>query len=538
MRLLKSSEMRDVDRHAIEVLGIPGAVLMENAARGVCEVIYRKLEGTSALVVCGKGNNGGDGLAVARNLYNLGYDVEVVLTSPVESLKGDAKLNAQVLSLLPISVHVVDREEKLFELFNLGREADFIVDALFGTGLSKPLSGFYAEVVEVINRFNKPVVSVDIPSGLSSDSGSLIGPHVKADYTVTFAYPKVAHLFPPACYSVGELFIVDISIPEDVANLVAPDRFILTADEVAFTYPFREVMSHKYTYGHVAVIGGSVGKTGAPAMAAQGALKAGAGLVSVVVPESLNSVFEVKLTEVMSIPVKDKGKGYFGIDSLPQVLSVIERGKFSAVVIGPGIGSQEESYEFVREFVKECNLPLVIDADGINALAASLELLKLKEQEVVLTPHIGEFSRITSMSKEEILSTLPDVGLEFAKSFNCNLVLKSGRTVISTPKGKTYVNVMGNPGMATAGTGDVLAGIIGALLGMGIDGEDASKLGVFLHSLSGDLAAKDLTEEGLVATDLINYLPKAISRLKEYESSFKKPPYPFITSLKELVGEG
>ncbi|WP_456456802.1 NAD(P)H-hydrate dehydratase [Thermovibrio sp.] len=537
MRLLKSSEMQEVDRHAIEVLGIPGAVLMENAARGVCEVIYREVDGTSALVVCGKGNNGGDGLAVARNLYNLGYDVEVVLTSPIEKLKGDARLNAQVLSLLPVPIHVVDSEEKLFELFTLGKEADFVVDALFGTGLSKPLSGFYAEVVEVINGFNKPIVSVDIPSGLSSDSGSLIGPHVKADYTVTFAYPKVAHLFPPACYSVGELFIVDISIPEDVANLRAPDRFILTADEVAFTYPFREIMSHKYTFGHVAVIGGSVGKTGAPIMAAEGALRAGAGLVSVIVPESLNSIFEVKLTEVMSIPVKDNGKGYFGIDSLSQVLSVIERGKFSAVVIGPGIGSSEESYEFVREFVKECTLPMVIDADGINALASCPELLKLKEQEVVLTPHIGEFSRIASLSKEEILSLLPDVGLDFAKSFNCTLVLKSGRTVISTPKGKTFVNVIGNPGMATAGTGDVLAGIIGALLGMGIDGEDASKLGVFLHSLSGDLAVKDLTEEGLVATDLIRYLPKAISRLKEYETSFKKPSYPFITSLKELVGE-
>ena len=536
MRLVKSAEMREIDNHAIEVLGIPGIVLMENAARGVCEVIYGRVEGTSALVVCGKGNNGGDGLAVARNLYNMGYDVEVILTAPVEELKGDARKNAEILSALPVPIHIVDTTEKLFELYTFAKECDFIVDALFGTGLSKPLSGFYAELVDFINKLNKTVVSVDIPSGLSADTGEVIGPHVKADYTVTFAFPKVAHVMPPACYSVGELFVVDISIPEDVPNLIGPDRFLLTLDEVAFTYPIREIMSHKYTYGHVAIIGGSRGKTGAPAMSAQAALRSGAGLVSVIVPASLNDIFENKLTEVMSIPVKDDGKGFLGIDSLEELLAVIEKGKFSAVVIGPGLGSFPETYELVREFVKECKLPMVIDADGINALAGSTEILKLKEEPVILTPHIGEFSRISGLTKEEILKDLTKVASDFASHFGAILVLKSGRTVIATPSGKSYVNVIGNPGMATAGTGDVLAGVIGALSAMGVEPEDSAKFGVYIHSLAGDIAAQELTEEALVATDLIDYLPRAIQTVKKFEREGKRERFAFITSLREIVG--
>ncbi len=537
MRLVKSAEMREIDNHAIEVLGIPGIVLMENAARGVCEVIYAKVPGTRALVVCGKGNNGGDGLAVARNLYNMGYEVEVVLTVSVEELKGDAKRNAQILSTLPVPLHVVNTPERFFELYTFAKECDFVVDALFGTGLSKPLSGFYAQLVDFINSLNKTVISVDIPSGLSADTGEVIGPHVKADYTVTFAFPKVAHVMPRACYSVGELFVVDISIPEDVPNLLGPDRFLLTFDEVALTYPMREIMSHKYTYGHVAVIGGSLGKTGAPIMASQAALRSGAGLVTAIVPSSLNPVFENKLTEVMTVPVKDDGKGFLGIDSLEELLSVTEKGKFSAVVIGPGLGSFPETYELVREFVKECKLPMVIDADGVNALAGSVELLKLKESPVILTPHVGEFSRISGLTKEEILKDLTKVATEFSFHYGVYLVLKSGRTVISTPSGKSFVNVIGNPGMATAGTGDVLAGVIGALLGMGVDPEDSAKFGVFLHSLAGDLGSRELSEEALVATDLISYLPRAIKRVKELERAPVKERFAFVTSLREIVGE-
>ncbi|WP_163327793.1 NAD(P)H-hydrate dehydratase [Desulfurobacterium thermolithotrophum] len=536
MLVTKAEEMRNLDRETIEVLGIPGIVLMENAARGVTSVIYDKLDGNSVVVICGKGNNGGDGLAIARNLYNLGYDVEVVLTAKIEELKGDARINAEVLSKLPVPLHVVKEESKLLELYSLLKEADFIVDAIFGTGLSKPAEGFYKDLIEVINKANKPIISVDIPSGLSSDTGEIIGAHIIADITVTFGFPKLAHIMPPACYYVGELFVVDISIPEDVFSLVASKRYILTLDEVAFTFPVREIMSHKYTYGHVAVIGGSAGKTGAPSMTAQSALRTGAGLSTVVVPASLNTVFEIKLTEAMSIPIPDAEKGYFGIDTIDEVVETIEKGKFSSVVIGPGLGNEPETFEFAREFIRKTTKPLVIDADGINALAENTDILKMKEQNIIITPHIGEFSRLTGLSKEEILKEPYEIAKEFAEEFGVTVILKSGRTVIATPSGKVYINIIGNPGMATAGTGDVLAGILGALLGMGIEMEDAAKFGVFLHSLAGDIAAEELSQESLKACDIIDFLPKAIKRIKEKEINLEKHKLPFVTNLREIIG--
>ncbi len=536
MKLLKAQEMAQIDKETIETIGIPGIVLMENASRGVAEVIYRYVKRSSVLVVCGKGNNGGDGLAAARHLYNLGYEVEVVLTAQPESLKGDAKKNYEIISKLPVPVHVIDSEERLIELYELLKESEIVVDALFGTGLSKPLEGFYADVVDLINRSNRTVVSVDIPSGLSADTGKEIGKHVVADFTVTFAFPKIAHVFPPACENCGRIFVTDISIPEDVPFLIGPERYLLTADEVLFTLPPREIMDHKYTFGHVAVIGGSTGKTGAPCMAAEAVLRTGAGLSTVIVPESLNQIFETKLTEVMSIPIKDEGRGYFGIEELDAVLKTVENGKFSTVVVGMGLGNHPDTYEFVREFVKSCNLPMVIDADGINALAESPEILKTKETPVIITPHVGEFARLTGKDKEEILSAPYDLAAEFAQHFGVTVVLKSGRTVVATKEGKVHVNVIGNPGMATAGTGDILAGVVGALLGMRIEEGDAARFGVFLHSLAGDIVARELTQEGMKACDLLEKLPSAIKKIKEIEKNPSKSNSPFVTELREIVG--
>ncbi|SMP03098.1 NAD(P)H-hydrate epimerase [Desulfurobacterium pacificum] len=534
MRLLTSSEMAAVDRETIQNLGIPGTVLMENAARGVATVIYKYVEGNSVLVVCGGGNNGGDGLAAARNLYNMGYDVEVVMLTQPEKLKGDAKLNYSILSKLPVPIYIL-KETELFEFGLKLRDFDIVVDAIFGTGLSRPVEGIYKQVIDLINRYAQKVVAVDIPSGLSGSTGEILGTCVIADYTVTFAYPKIVHVMPPACEYVGEVFIVDISIPEEATSVLDTDRFILTFEEVAFLLPPREIMSHKYTFGHLAVIGGSKGKTGAPSMVAEASLRTGTGLSTVIVPSSLNEIFEIKLTEAMSIPVEDENKGCFTASSVQTVLDVVESGKFSAVAIGPGLGNDPETFEFAREFIRQCSKPMVIDADGLNALAENPEILKSKEN-VIVTPHIGEFSRLTKLSKEEILSDLFGCAQDFAVEYGVTVVLKSGRTVIATPDGKLYLNVIGNPGMATAGTGDVLAGVIGGLLAMGLEAEDAAKLGVFLHSLSGDLAAQKLTQESLIATDLIKYLPEAIKFLKQKESSPAKNELPFVTSLRECVG--
>ena len=470
---------------------------------------------------------------VARNLYNLGYDVSVVMTAKPEEMRGDAGVNARILRNLSVPVKLVEGESGLSEVRKLLDGADFVVDALLGTGIAKPVEGLYLGLVELINTAPGTVVSVDIPSGLNSGTGRLIGPCVSADLTVTFAFPKLAHILPPACEYVGELYVVDISIPPEVSQALAPRRYILTLGDVVSLYPERKVTHHKYTFGHVALVGGSAGKTGAIAMSAEAVLRAGGGLSTVIVPSSLNVVFETKLTEVMSVPVPDHGKGYLGIEVIDDVRRIVEGGKFSAVVLGPGLGGNPDGYEFARELVRDCTKPMVIDADGINALAGSVELLRMRQSDTVLTPHIGEFSRLTGLEKEEILGFPHRVARDFALEWGVTVVLKSGRTVVATPDGKVYINLIGNPGMATAGTGDVLSGVIGALLGMGMDAESASKLGVFLHSLSADLAVERLPQESLKAWDLIEYLPEAVKVVKS-----RKPPAKgrFVTHIREIVG--
>ncbi len=533
MRLLTAEEISRVDGETIKTLGIPGIVLMENAARSVCKAIYNEMKGNSVVVICGTGNNGGDGLATARNLYNMGYNVEVVLARDIKSLKGNARINAEALSRLPVAIHVVTETERLVEVYSLLKDADFIVDALFGTGLNKPIKGFYRELVELVNKANRPIVSVDIPSGIFSDTGELSGSHITANVTVTFGYPKIAHVMAPACYHMGKVYVADICIPEDIPFSLGLSRYILTLDDVAFTYPIRETMSHKYTYGYLCTIGGSTGKTGAPSMTAMAALRAGVGLSTVVVPKALNDIMEIKLTEVMSIPVGSSNRGYFDTTVSKDVIDTIENGKFSAVALGPGLGTNEETVKFVRDVVSKTTKPLILDADGINAIAGDPKLLKGRK--AIITPHIGEFSRLTGLKSAEILKEPFKIAGNFAVDYDTVVVLKSGRTIVAMPDGKVYVNVIGNPGMATAGTGDVLTGIIGALLAMGIDRENAAKFGVFLHSLSGDIAAEKFSQEGMKAWDLIDLLPEAIKKIKKCELQ-PKLNKPFIASLREIVG--
>ena len=536
MRLLTAEEMRSIDEEAIGTLGIPGSVLMENAARSVVSVVYSFINGISCAVVCGKGNNGGDGLAIARNLYNLGYDVEVILAADPSKLSGETKANFEILSRLPVPIHVITSEERLVEVYSILKGRDFVVDAVFGTGLSKPVSGFYETLIEIVNREADFIVSVDVPSGLPSDSGEIIGKHITADVTVTFGYPKVCHVMPPASNHVGELFVADISIPEDIAFLDGFKRYLLTVDHVAFTFPFRDIMSHKYTFGHLAVVGGSKGKTGAPSMTALASLRTGCGLSTAFVPDSLNSIFETKLTEVMTFPIEDSGKGYFGLETMDKLIDSLNSEKITAVAIGPGLGVNDEVMNVVSSVIKNVEKPLVIDADGLNCLTSDVEVLKTLEKDVVITPHIGEFSRLTGIGKDEILKDPFKFASDFAMEFNVTVVLKSGRTVIATPDGEVFVNVLGNPGMATAGTGDVLTGIIGGLLAMGIDSKDASKLGVFIHAISGDISSEKKSEEAVIATDLIENLPEAIKLLKEREVNPLVPELTFVSSLKEIVG--
>ncbi len=536
MQILKSKEMSLLDKEAIETVGIPGTVLMENASRGVCEVINSLSDVYSVVICCGLGNNGGDGLATARNLFNLGYSVEVVVFGNPEKFKGDAKLNYDIVSKMNIPLFVVENEDDLSILPILLGKADVVVDALFGTGLSRPIEGFYEKVLKEIRRFAKFIVSIDIPSGIFASSSEIPDIHIKANITVTFDSLKYAHVFPPACKECGEIYVVDISIPK-TTYLKAPRRYVLTPEVVTYTLPERSPEKHKYDFGHLAVVGGSPGKTGAVCLAAEASLRAGVGLSTVFIPSSLNSVVEEKLTEAMSIPVEDDGSGEF----LPEVAGTlaerINSGKFSAVAFGMGLGWNEKTAEFTKHFLRALRKPVLIDADGLNCISDEPEILTELQVPVIITPHVGEFSRLSSLAKSEIIADLPDRALDFARRFNTITVLKSGRTVIASPEGDVFVNLRGNPGMATAGTGDVLSGVIGAFLAMRLLPSTAAQLGVFLHSLAADIAINYVGEDSLKAGDIVDYMPDALLWLRNYEKNPPKREKTFVTSLEELKGK-
>ncbi|SNR59172.1 NAD(P)H-hydrate dehydratase [Desulfurobacterium atlanticum] len=536
MYVLKATEMAEIDRVTINEIGVPGAVLMENAARGLASVIFDRVKGKNALIVCGAGNNGGDGFAVARNLINHGYKVEIVLLTSPERLKGDAKINYDILLNMGVDVKVAEKETDLTVLLDSLKNADFVVDAIFGTGLTRPVEGFYATAIKFINEKSNFTVSVDIPSGLFAGESFLPeGEFIKADITVTFAYPKIAHVLPPACKMCGEVFVVDISIPESKVKNLLPHRELITVEKVAPAFPGRDMDTHKYNYGYLAVIGGSCGKTGAVSMTAMASLRTGVGLVTAIVPRDLNTIYEVKLTEPMTIPIISAEKGHFNANSLDEVITVLKESKFSTVAIGPGLGWNKDTEIFVSELLKTIKKPVVLDADGLNSISKNVDILKTLRETPILTPHTGEFSRLTGIPVKEINNRPIDTAVKFATEYGVVLVLKGARTIVATPEGKVYINTLGNPGMATAGTGDVLTGIIGALRAKGLSAELSAVAGVFVHSLSGDLAAKTLGEESLIATDLIKTLPEAIRFLKEAAEK-EKSKDSFVKSFREIVG--
>ncbi len=500
MKVLKAKEMAELDRITIEEVGIPSPVLMENAARGVFRVVLERFADTKRiLIVAGKGNNGGDGLAVGRMLHLKGYHVDIFL--PMGEPKKDAQLQLNILRNLGIKPLEKKPDYKSYNL---------IVDAIFGTGFEPPARGSIAKVIEDINASGVPVLAVDIPSGLSADTGRLFEPSIRANATVTFQFPKICHVLFPSAKNCGEVIVVDISIPEHLAEGINRE----TIEPFSLKLPKREKDTYKNKEGHVLIVGGSRGKTGAVIMSAMAATRTGSGLVSVGVPEEINNVFENVLIEEMSIPLPGADKlSYFSAD---EILSMQER--FSALAIGMGMDRYEEGQDIIRDILEGWHKPVLIDADGINNLAdlKNFELLKERETPAVLTPHIGEFSRLSGLKSEEIIQNQIDVAQEFSTKYNCYLVLKGARTVIATPKGKAFVSTRGTPAMAKGGVGDVLSGILVSLIGKGIEIEEALKLGIYLHGLAGEIAEEKTHTESLKARDLIECIPEAYRSIEKF----------------------
>ena len=514
MKILTAAQMREIDRMAIEEIGIPGPVLMENAGLQVTAVLRNELgveAGMRVVVVAGRGNNGGDGLVVARHLHNQGVDCPVLLVGKRSEVKGEAALNLEIASRIGVPIIEVGDEAGWKKFRKILLETPIIVDALFGTGLNNPLQGLYARVVQDINESGAFVLAVDIPSGLSSDTFELIGPAVRADLTVTLGAPKVAHFFPPAEDYVGELVVADISLPPFLFERPGLNLELVELESLVPYFQPRKRDTHKGTYGHLLVVAGSRGKTGAAAMAGRAALKMGAGLVTVATAGSCLPQVARSMPELMTEPLPETDAGSISEEALGRTLELL-KGK-DALLIGPGLSTHPSTAAFVLKLIKKIKNygnPVIIDADGLNIIAPEPEVLSSLPEKTILTPHPGEFSRLSGLNTADILQQRLKVVPEFARQHRVHLVLKGYRTLIASPDGKVMVNPTGNPGMASGGTGDVLAGVLASEAMQVRDVLQATVNAVFIHGLSGDLAAKKMGEKSLTATDLIRFLPASI----------------------------
>ena len=511
-------EMRALDGATIQGLGLPGVVLMEHAGFGVLlhmEDYFGDLEDRRILVVCGKGNNGGDGFVVARWAMSRGAQVEVVLLTELEQLKGDALVNASVFHRLhPERLHCVPEGTKALE--GLLSWSEMVVDGILGTGLASAARGLAAQAIDLINSSGRPVVAIDISSGLSTDTGWIPGPAVDADLTVTFGLPKIAHYTFPAADLAGEVRVVDIGIPPQFVEEAGILVHLPEEMDVSFLLPPRPLNAHKGRYGHLLGIAGSPGKTGAGIMTAQAALRVGTGLVTMGVPGSLNPIYESCLLEAMTLPLPDD-EGYL-LESALEVVGNNLQGK-TALAVGPGLGTNPSTVALVRALVTEVDLPMVIDADGVNALVGDLGLLKDRKAPTVLTPHPGEMARLLGASPGEVQERRLETAREFAREYGVVLVLKGAGTVTALPDGGAYINTTGNPGMASGGSGDVLTGIIGGFLAQGMDAGDAAWAGVYLHGLAGDQASQGKGEVALLAGDMIDAISGIMKEWEEQTSS-------------------
>jgi NAD(P)H-hydrate epimerase len=515
LKVVTAKEMQELDRRATAEYGIPSLLLMENAGAETAREMraaFPALSRERVVVLCGRGNNGGDGFVVARHLRARGTSVEAFLLARREELRGDARINLEILEKLGAAPAEITAASDLGALKERIASADVVVDALLGTGARGPTVGLFAEAIESVNRAGRPVVAVDIPSGLVADSSEAAGPVIQATLTVTFALPKRCLLLYPAAGYAGSVRVADIGIPRELCRDPKLTLGLLEAADAASAFPPRDPASHKGTFGHVLVVAGSVGKTGAAALCALAAQRAGAGLVTLAVPESLNDILEVKLTEVMTAPLPETAARTVASDALKPLLALAE-GK-SAIAIGPGLTTHPSTRQLVCDLLTSLGLPMVVDADGINALEGRAGLLARAAGPVILTPHPGELSRLLGMERAEVLAQRIALAPQVAADHHVTLVLKMARSLIAGPEGSVAIVPTGNPGMATGGTGDVLTGLIAGLLARGVPPGPAAHAGTYVHGLAGDIAAARVGQEAMLAGDLLDCLPEAIRQVK------------------------
>ena len=532
--LVTASESRQLDQLA-EQSGVPSIVLMENAALRLAEVVQQHFEldpPKRIVIVCGKGNNGGDGLALARHLHNIGFAVQAFLLADPSQLKGDAAINFSAATHLGVPVQPLPSAEHLRHLVEPLRHADLVVDAMLGTGIAGEVRGIYADAIPLLNEHASRILAVDVPSGINSDTGEVCSVAVRADATVTLGAIKLGLMLFPAADCVGDLFVGSLGVPETLFASLNIRRFVTTHELVARVLPPRHPNSHKGNYGRVLIVGGAPGMTGAALLAGKAALRSGAGLAQVALPQSLNLAAEAAALEVMSFPLPETEAGTIAPDALHALAPRLEWA--DVIAIGCGISRHERTQTFVRQLVAQVDKPMVIDADGLIALAGHTDLLRKRQALTVLTPHPGEMAALLKTTTEEVQRDRVGIALHAAETFNAIVVLKGARTIVAAPDGALFVNPTGNAGMATGGTGDVLTGMVASLLAqtlcrsLAVTPTEAVAAAVFLHGLAGDIASWEKGETALVAGDLLEHLPRAILEPELSQPITLRPLSPFV----------
>lgn len=522
MNVSSVEQMRNMDKAAVETYSIPGQLLMENAGLAACSVIcdHIHIHNKHFVIVCGTGNNGGDGLVVARKIHSMGGQVHVCIPGKRENYKGISLENCERLLKTPVSV--IDLHHESSNLTVIEKElknADVIVDALFGTGLARNVEGFYKEVIQCINNAGKTVVSLDIPSGINGNTGQVMGIAVKAGYTVTFGLPKFGNLLYPGYEHCGKLFVTHISFPRELYN---NDNHKIRVN-IPPPLEKRNPVGHKGSFGDVLFIAGASQYLGAPYFSALSFLKAGGGYSRLAAPGSLVPFIATGGREIVYIPQKETASGSIALENRNALLDHSSRADM--VVIGPGLSLDPETQQLVCLIAEKVDKPLLLDGDGITAIAANIETIKKRDYPTILTPHPGEMSRISGYSVKEVKEKSIDILVETSKKCRAIIVLKQAHSLIGFPDGRVFINVSGNCGMATAGSGDVLTGTIAAMYGLGLSIQNAVCAGVFIHGIAGDKAADVIGQDGVTARDILEYLPCAVSCYRNKYPAIKQNYY-------------
>lgn len=503
MKVSTVSQMRSMDNAAVSRYGIPELMLMENAGLASYALLEREfgIREKTFVLFCGLGNNGGDGFVLARKIHSGGGTVKVFILGETGKYKGSAGANLDMLRKMPVEVREIESSRSVKRDI---AHCDCIVDAIFGTGLAREVEGLHRDVIETINASGKAVLSLDIPSGINGDTGHVMGCAVRADFTVTFGLPKAGNLLMPGYDHCGSLFVTHISFPPELSE--SPGLTIEINDPPPLSP--RDPDGHKGDFGEALFIAGAKGYYGAPYFAAMSFMKTGGGYSRLAAPESVTPFIAVKGSEIVFLPQEETPEGSISLSNKARLLDLAE--KMDIVVMGPGLSLNEETASLVRELARKIRKPLLIDGDGITAACKDLSCIRKRKAPTILTPHLGEMSRITGKSVAVLEENKIEALRAAAEDLSSIIVLKGAHTLVGYPDSRIYINQSGNPGMATAGSGDVLTGTIAAMYGLGLSLDDSVRKGVFIHGASGDLAADEKGEDGITAQDILDFLPQTM----------------------------